>query len=124
MAFHIIQAQHSSPVIVVVAFVFLLHASAQLELDYLKRDTGGNLPIFWDRLRANKNQSQMKTTIYVYINVFFHPCSFICLTHIHFKSRANRHGEKKTFAKLVKGKAKGRHLTESYSNENRPRHPD
>lgn len=36
MAFHIIQAQHSSSVIVVGAFVFLLHASAQLVLDHLK----------------------------------------------------------------------------------------
>lgn len=36
MAFHIIQAQHSSPIIVVAAFVFVLYASAQLELDHLK----------------------------------------------------------------------------------------
>lgn len=45
MAFHIIQAQHSSPVVVVVALVFLLHASAQLELDYLGRGQWRQLPI-------------------------------------------------------------------------------
>lgn len=38
MVFHIIQAQHSSPVVVTAAFVFLLHASAQLVLDHLKVD--------------------------------------------------------------------------------------
>lgn len=37
MAFHIIQAQHSSAVIVVMAFVFLLRAPAQLVLDHLKK---------------------------------------------------------------------------------------
>lgn len=35
MALHVIQAQHGSPVVAAVAFVFLLHASAQLELDNL-----------------------------------------------------------------------------------------
>lgn len=35
MAFHIIQAQHGSPVTVVAAFVFLLHASAHFVLDHL-----------------------------------------------------------------------------------------
>lgn len=39
MAFHIIQAQHSSTVIVVMAFVFLLHTPAQLVLDNLKHGT-------------------------------------------------------------------------------------
>lgn len=37
MAFHIIQAQHGSPVVVLTAFVFLLHASAELVLDHLKK---------------------------------------------------------------------------------------
>lgn len=36
MAFHIIQAQHSTTVVVVMAFVFLLHTPAQLVLDHLK----------------------------------------------------------------------------------------
>lgn len=38
MVFHIIQAQHSSPVIVFAAFVFLLHAPAHLVFDHLKID--------------------------------------------------------------------------------------
>lgn len=37
MAFHVVQAQHSSPVVVVVAFVFLFHAAAQLILYHLKK---------------------------------------------------------------------------------------
>lgn len=36
MAFHIIEAQHSSTVTAVMAFVFLLHTPAQLVLDHLK----------------------------------------------------------------------------------------
>lgn len=40
MAFHIIQAQDGSPVIGVAAFVFLPHASAQLELDHLQEGDG------------------------------------------------------------------------------------
>lgn len=38
MAFHVVQAQHSSPVVVVVAFVFLFHAAAQLILYHLKKN--------------------------------------------------------------------------------------
>lgn len=37
MVFHIIQAQYSAAVIVVMAFVFLLCAPAQLVLDHLKK---------------------------------------------------------------------------------------
>lgn len=59
MAFHIIQAQHSSPVVVVVALVFLLHASAQLELDYLGgKDKGGNYPFVGIPARRNKKRKK------------------------------------------------------------------
>lgn len=44
MAFRIIQAQHSSTVVVVMALVFLLHASAQLVLDHLKHGQRNRTP--------------------------------------------------------------------------------
>lgn len=37
MALHVVQAQHSSSVVVVAAFVVLLPATAQLVLDHLKK---------------------------------------------------------------------------------------
>lgn len=65
MAFHIIQAQHSSPVVVVVALVFLLHASAQLELDYLGgKDKGGNYPFVGIPARRNKKTKKKKTHLF------------------------------------------------------------
>lgn len=79
MAFHIIQAQHSSPVVVVVALVFLLHASAQLELDYLGgKDKEGNYPFVGIPARRKKKTTKKRRIYSDENSVTFAPksCSF------------------------------------------------
>lgn len=114
MAFHIIQAQHSSPVVVVVALVFLLHASAQLELDYLGgKDKGGNYLFVGISARRNKKTKKKKKKRRIYSdenNVTFasKSCFFFLFIrrYIFFICRTCSfiHYEKKPFAEPLKGK--------------------
>lgn len=151
MAFHIIQAQHSSPVIVVAAFVFLLHASAQLVLDHLKVDEdahywpfgirtqhSGNKALFflffpctlWT-LRIWQTRIQMRLTlcIYKYGSPIDPAVEQVLLfarsaSHAHIYNQGLTDTQKVTVRFLVEGKEWRKQATRSYSNENGQRHPD
>lgn len=90
MAFHIIQAQHSSPVVVVVALVFLLHASAQLELDYLGRGQWRQLPISLGfEWRGTKKKKEKRCIYLDENNVTKHFFHFIIIRRRVFFIRRN-----------------------------------